>query len=167
MPQPVLLCMLSIIKKPQDYDIMAIPFRTLNEPPPCLGKPSSRQDVTRWSGRSQVTFFLPRPRIIWRSVCPLTDYATVSKPFLGSSPLKSTLPHSPVQRSLEQVIQTHNQALVQHEEMWGSKEPERLGCTAPGGAPLTQLFCQQPGVGRLASSLSSLGTNVKCLTWGS
>lgn len=48
-------------QKARDYDIMVVLCRMPNESPSCLGKPSSRQDVTCWSGRPRVTFFCHHP----------------------------------------------------------------------------------------------------------
>ena len=55
---------------------------------------------------------------------------------LASSPQKSTSADSQMTSSLVQVIQTHNQVLMQHKELWGPKEPE-LCVTQFQGAPFT------------------------------
>ena len=64
-----------------------------------------------------------------------------SNPYLVSFPPEDTSSDSPVQSSLVQVIQTHSQVLVQHEETWGggAKEPE-LSVTQFQGAPFTLSF---------------------------
>lgn len=63
-----------------------------------------------------------------------------SNSYLVSFPPEDTSADSPVQSSLVQVIQTHSQVLVQHEETWwGGKEPE-LSVTQFQGAPFTLSF---------------------------